>query len=114
MEKAVLPLLRQRNSRLAPLPAALAGMLCLLILLCGTLASSEAGHRWVHAQTAHDSEAGCAIDLFASGSVAATAAPAPVVVAFVGLALALLPPLSARLTSVEGHACPTRGPPLPR
>ncbi len=90
----------------------MAGVLCLLILLCGTLASSEAGHRWVHAQTGHDSEAGCAIDLFASGGVAATAAPVLIVVAFVGLPLTLLPPVSAKLTSVNGRTCPTRGPPL--
>ena len=109
--ESVLPLDRQRNPRLSPLNAALAAVLCLLVLLCGTLATSEIGHRWVHTQTAHESEAGCAIDLFASGGVAATAVPVLIVVAFVGVLLAIVLPVSAELPSVDARACPTRGPP---
>lgn len=109
--ESVLVLDRQRNPRWSPLNAALAGVLCLLVLLFGTLASSEVGHRWVHAQTEHDSEAGCAIDLFASGGVAATSALPLIVVAFVGVLLAIVLPVSAEFPSVDGRACPTRGPP---
>ena len=103
---------RQRHPRLSPLNAALAGVLCLLVLLCGTLATSEVGHRWVHSRTAQDSEAGCAIDLFASGGVAATTVLPLIVVAFVSVLLAILRPVSAEFPSVDGRACPTRGPPV--
>jgi hypothetical protein len=102
---------RQHRPRLSPPKAALAGLLCLLILLYGTLAASEVGHHWVHTQTAHDSEAGCAIDLFASGGVAATTAFPLVVVVYVGVLLALRLPVSAELPVLRARTCPTRGPP---
>ena len=102
----------QPHSPVSPLRATLAGVLCLLVLLCGTLAASAVGHRWVHAQTAHDSEVGCAIDLFASGGVAAPTAAALIVAAFAGRLLACRLPVSAELPSFNGRACSTRGPPV--
>ena len=56
--------------------AAVAGLLCLLVLLCGTLAANESWHHWFHGQD--DGDLGsCAVCLFASGGLDQTTDETP-------------------------------------
>lgn len=45
----------------------MAGLLCLLILLCGVLAANAGWHQWLHGDDEGNGSAACAVCVFAAG-----------------------------------------------
>jgi hypothetical protein len=81
-----------------------------LFLALQLFASSDALHRWIHAD-ANSADHHCAVTLFSHGQVNAAESLAPLA-AFVAAMFFLLPPLqSAVFSSVEYRFSPSRAPP---
>lgn len=59
-----------KNRCVHPLKAIVGGWLCLLLLLCGTLAAQPKWHQWFHGESdGGDSTGTCPIELLASGGI---------------------------------------------
>ena len=91
--------------------------LCAWVLICSTVALSPTWHEHLHhlSGDASQSEAGCAIDLFATGGVdqALTAGFVAAVVVLGTVVPVLGTPVSNFFSLQSEHAAPTRGPPVP-
>lgn len=91
---------------------AVAGILCLLVLLCGTFAANERWHQWLHGgEDGGGGSAACAVCLFASGGCDHSPSAPPQLTLPVGLPLELLAPSPLFLPSGFRDGFRSRGPP---
>ncbi len=93
--------------------AAVAGLLCLLVLLCGTLAANENWHHWFHGQD--DGDLGsCAVCLFASGGLDQTTDEPPPIPSPAAVLLVVPAPFSPFVPVGFRQDFHERGPPALR
>ncbi len=99
------------NSRRHPAYAVIVGLLCALVLLCGSLAANEEWHYWFHSHADGGDESSCAVCLFASGGLDQSPCEPPRFTIPVGVVMELPAPPAPFLPIGFRHDFQGRGPP---
>ena len=106
--------LHKRPSRVGrhPVLAAVSGFLCLVVLLCGTLAANEKWHNWFHSHSDGTEDPGsCAVCLLASGGWDQPTVEAPYLVTPLGVLRELTAPATPLVPVGFRQEFRGRGPP---
>lgn len=98
------------TERFCSTQAVVAGLLCALVLWCGTLAANEQWHQWFHDGNDEVSPT-CAVCLFATGGCDQPPIDPPQLTIPLGLVVELVTPTVPRLPAVFRDNFRSRGPP---